>query len=180
MVKTLSSRRRSFPLFWWKPIFSPFVYHRRLLPSPSTPSLISSHLTLTSMEDFTGQCVRLLLHTEECQTIPLTSVIEHNSRVLVAKLFTKRRVNVESLARTLKSMWRFAQDFEVRDLTQNTVLQLFTLESDVQKILSQGPWTFAKCFFFKTNYKTQTISLVSKHFKLILFITIQVQLTQFR
>ena len=39
-------------------------------------------------------------------------------------------------------MWRFAQDFEVRDLTQNTVLQLFTLESDVQKILSQGPWTF--------------------------------------
>ena len=41
-------------------------------------------------------------------------------------------------------MWRFAQDFEVWDLTQNTVLLLFTLESNVQKILSQGPWTFDK------------------------------------
>ena len=34
-------------------------------------------------------------------------------------------------------------------------------------------------FFKKTNYKTQTISLVSKHFKLISFITIRVQWTQF-
>ena len=34
--------------------------------------------------------------------------------------------------------------------------------------------------FFKNNYKTQTISLVSKRFKLISFITIQVQWTRFR
>uniref|UniRef100_A0A7N2MZ67 Zinc knuckle CX2CX4HX4C domain-containing protein n=1 Tax=Quercus lobata TaxID=97700 RepID=A0A7N2MZ67_QUELO len=67
------------------------------------------------MDDLTDQCARLSLHTKERQTIPLTSVIEHNSR-----------------------------DFEVRDLTQNTVLLLFTLESNVQKILSQGPWTFDK------------------------------------
>jgi len=50
------------------------------------------------MDDLTDQCARLSLHTKERQTIPLTSVIEHNSRVLVAKLFTKRQVNVESLA----------------------------------------------------------------------------------
>ena len=34
--------------------------------------------------------------------------------------------------------------------------------------------------FKKTNYKTQTISLVSKRFKLISFITIRVQWTRFR
>ena len=34
--------------------------------------------------------------------------------------------------------------------------------------------------FLKTNYKTQTISLVSKRFKLISFITLRVQGTQFR
>ena len=34
--------------------------------------------------------------------------------------------------------------------------------------------------FFKNNYKTQTISLVSKSFKLISFITIWVQWTRFR
>ncbi|KAK7846346.1 hypothetical protein CFP56_008132 [Quercus suber] len=56
------------------------------------------------MDDLTGQCARLSLHTKECQTIPLNSVIENKGRVLVVKLFTKRRVNVESLARTLKSI----------------------------------------------------------------------------
>nr|POE90306.1 hypothetical protein CFP56_68285 [Quercus suber] len=94
------------------------------------------------MDDLTGQWTRLSLHTKERQTIPLTPVLENNNRVLVAKLFTKRRVNVEALSRTLKSMWRFAQDFEVRDLASNTVLILFTHEADAQKKSDQqyGPW----------------------------------------
>ncbi|KAL0005596.1 hypothetical protein SO802_013157 [Lithocarpus litseifolius] len=96
------------------------------------------------MDDITRQCARLSLHTKERQTIPLTSVFETNNRVLVAKLFTKRRVNVEALSRTLKSMWRFVQDFEVRDLASNTVLLLFTHEGDAQKVISQGPWSFDK------------------------------------
>ncbi|KAL0012258.1 hypothetical protein SO802_007366 [Lithocarpus litseifolius] len=96
------------------------------------------------MDDITRQCARLSLHTKERQTIPLTSVFETNNRVLVANLFTKRRVNVEALSRTLKSMWRFVQDFEVRDLASNTVLLLFTHEGDAQKVISQGPWSFDK------------------------------------
>nr|POE73744.1 hypothetical protein CFP56_78923 [Quercus suber] len=51
---------------------------------------------------------------------------------------------MEALSRTLKSMWRFAQDFEVRDLASNTVLILFTHEADAQKVISQGPWSFDK------------------------------------
>ena len=41
-------------------------------------------------------------------------------------------------------MWRFALDFEVRDLASNTVLLLFTLEADAQKVISQGTWSFDK------------------------------------
>ncbi|KAK7835583.1 hypothetical protein CFP56_023358 [Quercus suber] len=41
-------------------------------------------------------------------------------------------------------MWRFAQDFEVRDLALNTILLLFTHEADVQKVILQGPWSFDK------------------------------------
>ena len=90
------------------------------------------------MDDLTGQCARLFLHVKECQTIPITPVLENNNRLAVAKLFTKRRVNVEALSQTLKSMWRFAQDFKVRDLASNTVLLLFTHEADAQKVISQG------------------------------------------
>ena len=88
------------------------------------------------MEDLVGQCARLSLQTKEYQTISLTSEVEDNSKTLVAKLFTKLRINIEALSRTLKSMWRFVQDFEVRDLTANTVLLLFMDEADTQKILS--------------------------------------------
>ena len=90
------------------------------------------------MDDLTGQCARLSLHAKERQTIPITPVLENNNRLAMAKLFTKRRVNVEALSQTLKSMWRFSQDFEVRDLASNIVLLLFTYEVDAQKVISQG------------------------------------------
>ena len=96
------------------------------------------------MDDLTGRCARLSLHKKERQTIPLSPVLENNNRVLMAKLFTKCRLNVEALSRTLKSMWRFAQDFEVRDLALNTVLLLFTHKADAQKVISQRPWSFDK------------------------------------
>ena len=91
------------------------------------------------MDDLTGQCACLSLHTKERQTIPLTPVLENNNRVLVAKLFTKRHVNVEVLSRTLKSVWRFANDFEVHDLASKIVLLLFTHEDDAQKVILHGP-----------------------------------------
>ena len=43
-----------------------------------------------------------------------------------------------------------------------------------------SPTTINSRDFLKNNYKTQTISLVSKRFKLISFITIWVQWTRFR
>ena len=96
------------------------------------------------MDDLTGKWARLSLNTQESQIVALALDVENNSRVLVAKLFTKRRVNMEALLRTLKSMWRSIQDFELRDLDSNTVLILFSSEADSLKILSQQPWSFDK------------------------------------
>ena len=96
------------------------------------------------MEDLTGKWARLSLNTRECQTIPLASDVENNSEHLVAKLFTMRRVNMEALSCTLKSMRRSIQNFEIRDLTSNTVLILFSDEANAMKIISQGPWSFVK------------------------------------
>ena len=96
------------------------------------------------MDDLTGKWARLSLNTRETQTIPLAPKVENNNRVLVVKLFAKHRVNIEALSRTLKTMWRSIQNFEVRDLTSNTVLIFFSDEADAKKILSQGPWSFDK------------------------------------
>lgn len=69
---------------------------------------------------------------------------QNNNKVLVAHLFTKRRVNMESLSRTLRSMWCSIPTFEIRDLGSNTALVLFENEANSLKILAQGPWSFDK------------------------------------
>ena len=51
---------------------------------------------------------------------------------------------MESLSRTLRSMWCSIPTFEIRDLLSNTALVLFENEANSLKILAQGPWSFDK------------------------------------
>ena len=115
-------------------------HHRPVLPSHLSPHNLYTHIK----DDLTGKWARLSLNTQESQTIPLAPTTEDNTRVLIAKLFTKRRVNIEVLSRTLRSMWHSIQEFEIRDLGSNKVLLLFTDEADTLKILAQQPWSFDK------------------------------------
>uniref|UniRef100_A0A7N2LZH3 DUF4283 domain-containing protein n=1 Tax=Quercus lobata TaxID=97700 RepID=A0A7N2LZH3_QUELO len=87
------------------------------------------------MDDLTGKCACLSLNTKESQMVTLALDVENNSKVLVAKLFTKRKVNVEALSRTLKSMWCSVQDFEIRFLNSNSVLIIFSEEANTQNPL---------------------------------------------
>nr|XP_023915780.1 uncharacterized protein At4g02000-like [Quercus suber] len=96
------------------------------------------------MEDLETQWARFSLKTKESSTIDLPPMVESHNHILVAKLFTKRRVNLEALTKTLRSMWRSVRSFEVRDLGSNTVLIIFEDETDPQKLMVQGPWTFDK------------------------------------
>ena len=50
-----------------------------------------------------------------------TNVVEI-SRVLVAKFFTKQRINLEAIMRMLNIMWRSKGSFDIRDLGNNTVM----------------------------------------------------------
>ena len=96
------------------------------------------------MDDLTGKWACLSLNTQENQIVLLAPTFENNARVLVAKLFTKRRVNMDALLRTLKSMWCSIQEFEIQYLGSNTILLLFSNKADALKILSQQPWSFNK------------------------------------
>ncbi|KAF3950548.1 hypothetical protein CMV_023716 [Castanea mollissima] len=63
---------------------------------------------------------------------------------IVAKFFTKRRVNLEAVATTLKSAWRTDFSFEVRDLGENKAISLFEDETDMVRVLTKGTWSFDK------------------------------------
>lgn len=96
------------------------------------------------MDDLAEQCECLSFNTGESNTVTLSPTVEDNSKVLVAHLFTKRRFSIEALSRTLRSMWRSVQNFEIQDLGSNTALLLFENEADSLKILAQGLWSFDK------------------------------------
>ena len=53
------------------------------------------------MDDLASKWEWLSLKAKEHDTVNLPPVVESNNRVLVARLFTKRRVNLEALTRTL-------------------------------------------------------------------------------
>ncbi|KAK9990153.1 hypothetical protein SO802_025138 [Lithocarpus litseifolius] len=64
------------------------------------------------MDDLASKWERSSHKAKEHDTVDLPSVVESNNRVLVSRLFTKRRVNLEALTRTLQRMWCSVQTFE--------------------------------------------------------------------
>ena len=55
------------------------------------------------MENITSKWDRLSLNQTENQTISLTPTVTGNGKVPVAKFFTKRRINMEAILRTLNA-----------------------------------------------------------------------------
>lgn len=82
------------------------------------------------MEDLAGHWARLSINARESQNINLSNNEVDNSKVLVAKFFTKRRINLEATTRTLKSMWRSRRSFDVRDFGNNMAMISFEDEDD--------------------------------------------------
>ena len=107
----------------------PYLFTLSILHTPS-PS---------NMDDITSKWNRLSLNQTENQTIVLIPTVTGNGKVLVAKFFTKRRINMEAVLRTLKSMWKTEKSFDVRDLGSNMALVLFDEEYDLDHILMRGP-----------------------------------------
>ena len=87
------------------------------------------------MENLTSRWANLSLNTKESTTVSLFNNEVGNSRVLVAKFFMKRRINLEATTRTLRSMWRDGGNFDVRDLGKNTSMLIFDDEDDPKRIL---------------------------------------------
>ncbi|KAK7860162.1 uncharacterized protein CFP56_042202 [Quercus suber] len=67
------------------------------------------------MDDILNRCAGLQLSEREGTEIVIGAPVTENNRVLAGKFYTKRRVNLESVARVLRSIWKTTQNFEVSD-----------------------------------------------------------------
>ena len=77
--------------------------------------------------------MRVYSYREGAEVIIDAPMTESN-RVLAGKFFTKWHVNLESVARVLRSIWKTNQSFEVSDLGDNTALFLFQNKDDADKV----------------------------------------------
>ena len=96
------------------------------------------------MDDLQGRWAKLSLNSKETQMGNLSTNVVENSRVLVAKFFTKWRISLETITRTLKMMWKSERSFGICDLGNHIVMLLFDDEDDPKRILIQGPRSFDK------------------------------------
>ena len=96
------------------------------------------------MDEVAKQWEKLTLTDLEGEECALREDAVDGSCAVVARFLTKRKVNLEAVARTFQSAWKADGDFEFCDLGNNKALIVFTDEVDMNRILLQGPWSFNK------------------------------------
>ena len=101
---------------------------------------------------------------EESTKLSLTKSknLRRKEYVLVAKFLTKRALNVEAIRRTFKPLWRARNEFKIREAGDHILLIVFELETDVERVLAQEPWSFDKRLILFQRYD---YSILAKHLR---------------
>lgn len=96
------------------------------------------------MDELTGQWQNLSLTEKEVQRIELEPDDEEGGSILVAQFLTLRIINIESVLRALKPLWRPGMQLTARDMGKNRVIFVFKNEADAERVMANGPWSFDK------------------------------------
>lgn len=96
------------------------------------------------MESLEGLWKKFSLLDEGETGIACPTKVEPNAVTLAAKFLTKRVVNVESVARTFRPLWRSEKDFQIKDMGDNILFFNFEDECDRERVLEHEPWTYDK------------------------------------
>nr|POE80459.1 hypothetical protein CFP56_25176 [Quercus suber] len=87
---------------------------------------------------------RFTLDEEEEYGAEVPKSMEETVHRLAGRFFTKRTLNVESVARTFKPLWKPTGELKLRDLGDNILLFEFSDALDLAQVLEFEPWTFDK------------------------------------
>jgi hypothetical protein len=95
------------------------------------------------MDDLSGLWGRFSLTETEEEPFDFGSE-EDNQFYLAARFMTGRILNVESVVRTFRPLWRTVRGFTVRDMGHNVLVFAFEDVTDLEKVLQGEPWSFDK------------------------------------
>lgn len=96
------------------------------------------------MEDITNRCAGLKLLVKEDVEVTIHAPLTEDGPILIRKFCTKRKINMESVVRVLRLVWRAEHNFKASDLGENKVMFLFQSKDDMERVLLLSPWSFDK------------------------------------
>ncbi|XP_065624185.1 uncharacterized protein LOC136065223 [Quercus suber] len=120
------------------------------------------------MENLEEAWTRLSLSEHEGEVFNFENQECRKEYTLAAKFFTKRALNIEAVARTLKPLRRMKQDFEIQDMGNHILLFVFENELDANLVLLGEPWSFDKYLVVLRRYE-EDISLQRLRFDIAKF-----------
>jgi hypothetical protein len=96
------------------------------------------------MDEITGRWQDLALTEKEDSLIVLNPEEAEEGSILAAWFLTPRMINMESVLRALKPLWRPGSGFKARDMGNNKAMFVFQNDADAERVLINGPWSFDK------------------------------------
>ena len=96
------------------------------------------------MEEIIDRCARLKLLMREDVEVAIHAPLKEDGPVLIGKFCTNRRINLESVVRVLKSVWKAENNSKINDLGENKVMFLFQTKDDMDRVLLLNSWSFDK------------------------------------
>uniref|UniRef100_A0A2N9I0P4 Reverse transcriptase domain-containing protein n=1 Tax=Fagus sylvatica TaxID=28930 RepID=A0A2N9I0P4_FAGSY len=96
------------------------------------------------MESLTREWERFSLTGKEGVKINLISSLAQPEFILVARFLTRRPINTEAITRTFRPLWRAEKGFVVKDLGDNNALITFQDDVDLERVITNGPWSYDK------------------------------------
>jgi hypothetical protein len=106
--------------------------------------LLQDSILLVDMEPIEDMWKRFTLSEKEGLDVNLANTTQQSENILVAKFLTPRVLNIDSVARTFKPLWKTKRNFSVQDLGRNKVALVFYDEVDLERVLANEPWSFDK------------------------------------
>nr|POF23658.1 hypothetical protein CFP56_76964 [Quercus suber] len=87
---------------------------------------------------------RFTLDDDEEHGAEAPQPVEEIAHRLAWRFFTKRTLNVDSVAHTFKPLWKPVGELKIRDIGDNILLFEFEDNLDLERVLEHELWTFDK------------------------------------
>lgn len=92
----------------------------------------------------TGRWDNFSLSGLKARGVPLSLRRETQGGTIASKFLTRRRINIEVVARTFRPLWRAEKDFTIQDMGENRAIFTFNDIIDVERVIQNGPWAYER------------------------------------